>query len=116
MIVSRAAAFGLCVGLTIIRGSGNATDSWLPNEAHLSVLGALLVIALTSSLVTSRRAMPWAPYFESFAAAAVVAYALPLDPVGLPYLLAPALEAGLLWGVGSVVTPNMIRRRRRVPF
>jgi signal transduction histidine kinase len=95
VIVARAGAFGLCVGLTVIRGTFSD---------RLSILGALLVIALTGSLVTSRRAMPWAPYFESFAAAAVVAYATPLDPVGLPYLLAPALEAGLLWGVTPVVT------------
>jgi signal transduction histidine kinase len=95
VIVARAAAFGLCVGLTVIRGSV---------QMHLSVLGALLAIALTGSLVSSRRPMPWAPYVESAAAAAVVAYATPIDPVGLPYLLAPALEAGLLWGVGPVVT------------
>jgi signal transduction histidine kinase len=95
VIVSRAGAFGLVLGLTVIRGSVGA---------HLSVLGALLAIALAGSLVTSRRPMPWTPYFESFAAAAVVAFATPMDPVGLPYLLAPALEAGLLWGVGSVVT------------
>jgi signal transduction histidine kinase len=95
VIVARAAAFGLCVGLTVIRGSVGT---------HLSVLGALLAIGLTGSLVTSRRAMPWTPYFESAAAAAVVAYGTPMDPVALPYLLAPALEAGLLWGVGSVVT------------
>ena len=95
VIVARAAAFGLCVGLTIIRGSFGA---------HLAVLGALLAIALTASLVTSRRPLPWPPYLESFAAAAVVAFATPMDPIGLPYLLAPALEAGLLWGFGSVVT------------
>jgi signal transduction histidine kinase len=34
----------------------------------------------------------------------VIAYLAADDPIGLPYLLAPALEAGLLWGFGSVVT------------
>ena len=34
----------------------------------------------------------------------MIAYLAADDPIGLPYLLAPALEAGLLWGFGSVVT------------
>jgi signal transduction histidine kinase len=93
--VGRASAFGLCVSLTIIRGSLGA---------HLALLGILLVIAIGASLATARMPVPWMPYVEAAAAASAVAYLAPDDPVGLPYLLAPALEAGLLWGFVSVVT------------
>jgi len=95
IIAGRAAAYGLCVSLTVIRGNLGM---------HVAVLGLLLVIAVVSSLATARRPVVWAPYVEAAAAASVIAYLAADDPIGLPYLLAPALEAGLLWGFGPVVT------------
>ena len=95
VIAGRAAAYGLCLALTLIRG--NIGD-------HLSVLALLAAIAVAASLATARWPVVWAPYVEAAAAASVVAYLAADDPIGLPYLLAPALEAGLLWGFASVVT------------
>jgi signal transduction histidine kinase len=94
VIAGRAAAYGLCVSLTVIRGNV---------ASHSGVLLLLLVIAVVASMVTARRPVAWAPYVEAAAAASVIAYLAADDPIGLPYLLAPALEAGLLWGFGSVV-------------
>ena len=95
VVVVRAAAYGLCLALSLIQGSKGES---------LRVLGALLVIALLASLQTARRPLPWAPYVEAAAVASLVAYAAPDDPIALPYLLAPAVEAGLLWGMLEVVT------------
>jgi signal transduction histidine kinase len=95
VIAGRAAAYGLCVSLTVIRGNVGM---------HLPVLLFLLAIAVISSLATARRPVVWAPYVEAAAAASVISYLAADDPIGLPYLLAPALEAGLLWGFGPVVT------------
>ncbi len=94
-IIARAMAYGLCVSLALIRGSFSG---------QIKVLAALLAIAVIASVITARHPVPWAPYVESALAAGVVAWISPSDPIGLPYLLAPAIEAGLLWGVGSVVT------------
>src|SRR5436190_12905464 len=95
VVVGRAAAYGLCLGLSLIQGS---------RGGNVVVLSSLLVVALLASLQTTRRPVVWAPYVEAAVAATVVAYASPGDPIGLPYLLAPALEAGLLWGFVEVVT------------
>ncbi len=95
VIAGRAAAYGLCVSLTVIRGNVGM---------HLPVLALLLAIAVVSSVATARRPVVWAPYVEAAAAASVISYLAADDPIGLPYLLAPALEAGLLWGFGPVVT------------
>ena len=86
VIAGRAAAYGLCVSLTVIRGTVGV---------HLPVLALLLLVAVIASLATARRPVVWAPYVEAAAAASLVAYLAADDPIGLPYLLAPALEAGL---------------------
>ena len=95
VIAGRAAAYGLCLSLTLIRGNVGE---------HLPVLALLLVVAMAASFGTARWPVVWAPYVEAAAAASVVAYLAADDPIGLPYLLAPALEAGLLWGFAPVVT------------
>ena len=95
VIAGRAAAYGLCLSLTLIRG--NIGD-------HVLVLALLLIIAVAASVATGRWPVVWAPYIEAAAAASVTAYMAADDPIGLPYLLAPALEAGLLWGFPPVVT------------
>jgi signal transduction histidine kinase len=59
---------------------------------------------LAGCLVSARWPTPWSPAVEAAIAAALVAFATPADPIVLPYLLAPALEAGLLWGFGAVVS------------
>jgi signal transduction histidine kinase len=95
VIVGRAAAYGLCLSLTVIRGTLGT---------HLLVLLLLLVLAVGASIATARKPVVWAPYVEAATAASLVAYLAPGDPIGLPYLLAPALEAGLLWGLAPVLT------------
>jgi len=95
VILARAAAFGLCLALTLIRNT-------LPE--HAAVLAALFALAVAGSIVSMRWPVVWAPAVESAIAAGLVALVTPNDPVLLPYLLAPALEAGLLWGFGAVIT------------
>jgi signal transduction histidine kinase len=95
VVVGRACAYGLCLALTVIRGTF---------AAQVALLGVLLAIAVGASLATARMPVAWMPYVEAAAAAAFIGWMAPDDPIGLPYLLAPALEAGLLWGFASVVT------------
>jgi signal transduction histidine kinase len=95
VIAARVAAFGLCLALALIRGT---------QDEQLAALLALLVIGSLASLASGWPPQPWMPFVESAAAAAAIAYLTPMDPIGLPYLLAPAVEAGLIWGVGNVIT------------
>ena len=74
VIVGRAAAYGLCLSLTLIRGTLGT---------HLPVLALLLLLAVGASVATARRPVVWAPYVEAATAASLVAYLSPGDPIAL---------------------------------
>lgn len=95
VVALRAGAFTLCLGLTVIRGS--------TGEQTLMLLG-LFAVATLAMILSTRPAMPWTPVAEAGLAAVIVAYSAPFDALVLPYLLVPALEAGLLWGVTTVAS------------
>lgn len=96
-VVGRAVVYGICLGLSIIDGTADMHPDLL--------LGLLLVAVLASIPVKSRRLAWWRPILESVVAAWLISGAGTgsLEPAMLPYLAAPALEAGLLSGVRSVV-------------
>ena len=94
-MAARAAMLGLCVGLSLIRG-----DVGRPVAGLL----ALLAIATLATLAATRPAVaPWTPVVEPPWPPLVIGFTSPFDSVALPYLLVPALEAGLLSGLPTVV-------------
>jgi signal transduction histidine kinase len=95
VVVARAAVYGLCLGLAIIDGTV---------DARPELLLALLLVAVLASLPVKVHWLAWwRPVLEAVAATWLIAGSGPLEPSLLPYLAAPALEAGLLGGVMLVV-------------
>ena len=96
-VVGRAVVYGVCLGLAIIDGTV---------DMHTGLLLGLLLVAILASLpLKSRVLLFWRPVVEAVAATWLIAGAGSgtLEPALLPYLAAPALEAGLLSGARLVV-------------
>lgn len=91
--------FTLCASLTVLSA---------PGSGQIAAVGALLFVAILASLPWSPR-VAWAiPTAEGVLAAAVIAGSTPLNEALLPYLIVPALGAGLARGaVGALVTVTM---------
>ena len=87
---ARAAVLGLVFVLTALTGSGAR------HPLSLLLLGLLAVAAVLP--VSNRTIRRWRPVVEEAAAAAIVASTQPYDEALLPYLVVPALSAGLLSG------------------
>jgi signal transduction histidine kinase len=84
----------LCTVLLMLGGFAH----WWP------ALLALTVIAVLATLSTLHSTVRIGPAVEFGAAALVIGLSEPHGAALLPYLLAPAVEAGLLWGVGPAVS------------
>jgi signal transduction histidine kinase len=89
----------LCGGLTFIESLRSATPA-----QELGRLTALLSIAVVAVVVaTARPKAAWVPVLESAGVTLIVmSDGGPHEPL-LPYLLAPALDAGLVAGIGGAV-------------
>lgn len=84
----------LCTVLLMLGGFRH----WWP------ALLALSVIAILATFSTLHSTVRIGPAVEFGAAALVIGLSEPHGAALLPYLLAPAVEAGLLWGVGPAVS------------
>ena len=99
-IGARVVLLMICGGLTFVESLRMSAD---PGE-ELGRLTALLSISVVSVIVaTARPKATWVPVAESSAVALLVmSDGGPHEPL-LPYLLAPALDAGLVAGVRGAV-------------
>jgi signal transduction histidine kinase len=87
---ARLAALVLVLVLSVVTGSGREHPASVLFLALLAVAGAVPV--------GSRSIRRWRPVVEEAVAAAIVASTQPHDPALLPYLVVPALSAGLIGG------------------
>lgn len=94
-VVGRAVVYGLCLGLAIIDGTAG--------EKPGALLGLLLIAVLASIPVRNKTVTWWRPVVEAVAATWLIAGNGDLSSALLPYLAAPALEAGLVGGVSAVI-------------
>ncbi len=94
-VVARAVVYGLCLGLAIINGTIDQRPGTL--------LGLLLIAVLASIPLNHATLVRWRPVLEALAATWLIAGNGDLAPALLPYLAAPALEAGLLGGARMVI-------------
>jgi signal transduction histidine kinase len=79
-----------------------------PKAGQIAAVGGLLIVAILASLPWSERIAWWIPTAEGVLAAAVIAGSAPLNEALLPYLIVPALGAGLARGLwGAIVTVVM---------
>lgn len=95
VVAARWVAVGLAVVLALIEGT--FVDQGL-------VLLALGSVATLASLTATRPPVSWTPVVEAALVATIVAFTVPFAQIALPYLLVPALEAGLLWGIPTVMS------------
>jgi signal transduction histidine kinase len=95
---ARAAALALVFTLTVLTGTG------ADHPLSLLMLAALAVAAVLP--VRNRTIRRWRPAAEEAAAAAIIASTQPYDKALLPYLVVPALSAGLLsgWSMAVITT------------
>ena len=92
----RVFAVTLCVSLSALTGSGRMHP--------FSTLG-LVALAVSASILTRwRKADWWLPVVESALTAALILSTNPMDSTLLPYLLAPAMAAGLTAGFAAATT------------
>ncbi|MDQ1602329.1 MAG: hypothetical protein QOE01_174 [Actinomycetota bacterium] len=101
-LAARATLLLLCSGLSLVDSLHQANGS-LDVLGRLSVLVAIAILAVVAGAAWPQSV--WVPVAEAASVAVLVmANAGPHQPL-LPYLLAPALEAGLIAGVrGAVAT------------
>jgi signal transduction histidine kinase len=95
---ARVAALALVFVLTALTGSG---------AEHPFALLLLALLAVAAVLpVTNRTIRRWRPVVEEATAAAIIASTQPYDEALLPYLVVPALSAGLLsgWTMAAATT------------
>lgn len=95
VVLARGLAFGMAVALALIEGTAR--------DQALTLL-ALGSVAALASLAATRPAMSWTPVVEGSLVATIVGFTTPVAAFALPYLLVPALEAGLLWGLPTVIS------------
>jgi len=89
-ITARVAAIGLVVSLSAVTGSG---------RGNLVSLGALIAVAIVGALpVRSPDVRHWRPVAEASLVGLIIATTSPYDPALVPYLVVPALSAGLAGG------------------
>ena len=87
---ARAAAIGLVVVLSAVTGSG---------RGNLLSLAALVAVAVAGAFpVRNPRLRHWRPLVEALLVGLIIATTSPYDPALLPYLVVPALSAGLAGG------------------
>ena len=86
----RAAALGLAYAVSVL--TGTARDI-APQLLLLTLLAVAAVLPLNS-----RGFRRWRPVFEALVAGLLIATANPYDPSLLPYIVTPALSAGLIGG------------------
>lgn len=99
VLVARAIMVLLCASLTALS---------TPKAGQIAAVGGLLVVAVLASVPWSERIAWWIPTAEGILAAAVIAGSDPLNEALLPYLIVPALGAGLARGLwGAVITVVM---------
>ncbi len=95
VVVARAVVYGLCLGLAMLSGT-------VDDEPQI-LLGLLLVAVLASLPLKRPWMIWWRPVVESLAASWIIAASVVVQPAVLPYLVAPALAAGLLGGLRLVI-------------
>jgi signal transduction histidine kinase len=99
VLTARAVMFLLCATLTALSA---------PKAGQIAAVGGLLIVAVLASLPWNERVAWWIPTAEGVLAAAVIAGSAPLNEALLPYLIVPALGAGLARGLwGALVTVVM---------
>jgi signal transduction histidine kinase len=95
VVLVRMSVYAFCLTLVLLSGS-------IPN--HGITVVALLVVAVLASIPTSSEQVnKWRPVIEGVAAVALTCGTGTVEQNLLPYLIAPALDAGLLGGLQVVV-------------
>jgi len=93
VLTARVVLYSLCLVLTAAVPS---------TGGRIAGLAALLIVAVLASLPWPDRIAWWIPIAEGVMAAAIIAGTNPLNEALLPYLLVPALGAGLSRGLRGV--------------
>ena len=95
VVLVRMSVYAICLTLVLLSGK---------IENHGLLVVGLLIVAVVSSIPTnSEQVTQWRPVFEGVATVVLTSGTGTVQQALLPYLIAPALDAGLLGGLRVVI-------------